>query len=118
MGRYAGGMKSLDLSIYNVNMGSALRTLFVLTFLAIALDWSPSFIFGSDWFKITNLVLFAYTNGYVSTLCGVKAPGTAKDDNHRASIGGCVGLCIQIGVLTGTFVAAGFAPLIKANPLP
>lgn len=41
IGRYAGGMHTLDLSIKYVNLGSLLRTIFVLTFLAIALGWGP-----------------------------------------------------------------------------
>ena len=76
VGRYVGGLKSFDLSISNVNAGSALRSIFILSFLAVALDWSPHFIFATDWFKILNIVVFALSNGYISTLCGVKAPGT------------------------------------------
>jgi len=70
VGRYLGGLKSFKLPIQAINAGAALRILFLPTFLAVALNWKPAYIFDTDWFKMTNIVLLAITNGYISTLCG------------------------------------------------
>lgn len=51
-----------------------MRTIFVATFLLVSFDVAPEWLFSADWFIIVNLVLFSITNGYVSTLCAVKAP--------------------------------------------
>ena len=84
-------------------------------FLAVALQWQPGYIFDTDWFKMTNIVLLALTNGYISTLCGTKAPETVQTEEQRASVGSYIGLCIQIGVLAGTLIATSFAPLLKPD---
>jgi len=82
IGRFAGGMRALDLKIHTVNIGSALRIIFVATFLLIDFKVPPVWLFVLDWFKILNLVLFAFTNGYLSTLCAIKAPGTVKESRR------------------------------------
>jgi hypothetical protein len=117
VGRYLGGLPSFDLTISAVNTGAALRILFVPLFLAVALQWPPSFIFNADWFKLSNIVLMALTNGYIGTLCGIKAPGTVQTEKQRAQVGSYIGLCIQIGVLSGTLVATSFAPLLKQEAM-
>lgn len=55
---------------------SLMRTIFVVTFLLVSFDVAPAWLFPADWFIIVNLVLFSITNGYVGTLCAVKAPQT------------------------------------------
>jgi len=56
------------MSTRNVIAGSLLRTIFVMIALLIANDDDKStYFFESDWFKITNLVLFSISNGYIST---------------------------------------------------
>lgn len=94
VGRYIGGIKPFSLPIKAINTGAALRVLFVPTFLAVALKWPPSYIFDTDWFKMTNIVLVAFSNGYISTLCGTKAPETVQTEEQRASVGSYIGLCI------------------------
>jgi len=108
------GTEAFDLSASSVKRSAVVRTIFVYTFLAVAFAWPPSSVFASDWFQMTNIVLLALTNGYILTLCGVKAP-KAVEENMRASVGGYIGFCIQIGVFSGTIVAASFAPLLKAQ---
>ena len=76
VGRYLGSLKSFDLSIPAINAVSGLRILFVPSFLAVTLQWPPGYIFNTDWFKMTNIVLMALTNGYLITRCGTKAPET------------------------------------------
>ena len=82
VGRYVGGMKYFDLSIRSVNIGSFARIIFMATFLLVDFEVPPTWLFGSDWFKVTNLVLFAFTNGYFGTLGAVKAPGTVKESRR------------------------------------
>jgi hypothetical protein len=64
-GRFMGG--KFHLPGKTVMILAALRTIFVVSTTMVALKSSPEFIFGSDWFKISNMALFAISNGYVST---------------------------------------------------
>ena len=78
IGRFLGGKKWFDLSIRAVNWSSLLRTIFVATFLLVDFQAQPHFLFKDDWFKVSNFFLFSLSNGYISTLCAVKAPGTVE----------------------------------------
>ena len=79
-GRYIGGLSCVDVKRRTALLMSALRTIFLATFLAVAFECSPAWLFQSDWFKILNDSLCAFTNGYCGTLCAVKAPQTVKGD--------------------------------------
>ena len=50
------------------------RTAFLPIILAIAFECWPKFIFTTDWFKLLNLVVFAFTNGWLSSLCVIMTP--------------------------------------------
>ena len=116
-GRYLGGLKSFDFSISAVNTGAAVRVLFLPMFLAFALQWPPSVIVDTDWFKLSNIVLMAFTNGYFCALCGTKAPETTQTEKQRASVGSYIGFCVNIGVLFGSLIASSFAPLLKQKAM-
>ena len=75
-GRYIGGSACADLPRKAVLWMGYLRTIFLVTFLLIAFEVAPVWLFQADWFKVINFALFAFTNGYTSTLCAVKAPQT------------------------------------------
>ena len=75
IGRYCGGVTCLILKNPTIKISALVRTLFVITFLLISFDVAPK-LFPTDGFIIFNLVLFSLSNGYVSTLCAVKAPNT------------------------------------------
>lgn len=115
IGRWAGGKKQLDLQISTVNISSYLRTLFIGTFLLTDFIAPPAWVWNTDWFKILNLVLFAFTNGYISTLCAVKAPGTVKE-TRRAIVGAYIGVFIGIGILLGSILAIGMGPILAMTP--
>ena len=115
VGRFAGGMRALDLKIHTVNISSAVRILFIATFLLTDFEVPPTWLFGLDWFKILNLVLFAFTNGYLSTLCAIKAPGTVKE-TRRAQVGAYIGLCINLGVTMGSILQIGMGPILAKTP--
>jgi hypothetical protein len=102
------------------------RVLFVLTYsrvifiaTAFLIDYSvkPEWLFGAnaDWFKIVNMVFFAFTNGYCSTLCAIKSPSRAPEDSKEV-VGTFVGLFITTGIVLGSLVALGISPLVKQNP--
>lgn len=76
VGRYMGGMPKFFLSNRAAIISSYARVVFIATFLLVAWAASPSWLFGhsADWFKIINMVLFAFTNGFTSTQCAIKAP--------------------------------------------
>jgi len=93
VGRWMAGMPFFDMQIRNINISAAIRTVFVLTFVAVALEWKPAMLFGSDWFKVANIVLLAITNGHVVSLCACKAPETATDENERSKVGAYIGFC-------------------------
>jgi len=60
---------------------SFLRIVFVFTTIFIAkLDNKSDRFMENDGFKIINVVLFALTNGYVSTLCAIKAPSFVAEN--------------------------------------
>lgn len=115
IGRYMGGVPCLVLSNKTIKIGSLMRSLFLATCLLIAFDVAPSAIFSSDWFILLNLALFSVSNGYVSTLCATKAPGTVEGE-AKGQVGGFVGICISTGIVLGSLLAFGMAYVIKASP--
>ena len=117
IGRKMGGLKSLDLNIRTINIASGLRTVFIGTFFLICFEVGPSWLFNSDWFKILNMCLFAWSNGYVSTLCAVKAPDTV-DDEKRGQVGGFIGAVISCGILAGSLITFAMTPIINLTPGP
>lgn len=115
IGRKMGGYKFFDLSSRTVNVSSGVRTIFILTFFLVVFEVGPSWLFLSDWFKILNLSALAWSNGYVSTLCAVKAPGTVEDDK-RGQVGGLIGTIISTGIVTGSLLTFALTPVIKLTP--
>lgn len=108
IGRYMGGTPKLMLSDYVVVALSYSRSIFVLTFMLIAFNIPPSWLFGinADWFKIINMCLFSISNGYISTMLAIKAPSRAHDDS-KEQVGLFVGISITFGILIGSLVAIG-----------
>ena len=80
IGRSIGGTPCADINRKAVVTMSIVRTVFVATFLLIAFEVAPTWLFEADWFKVLNYSIFAFTNGYTSTLCAVKAPATVEGE--------------------------------------
>ena len=74
LGRYLAGVSCMMLSPIKILVLSYLRTIQFSIFLLIAFEVRPLWLFGSDWFKLANFSLFAFSNGYLSSLCSIKAP--------------------------------------------
>lgn len=102
VGRYTGGLKVFSPKL--VIFLSLLRTVFILTTIGFALEWTPTSIFGSDLFKVLNLVVFSISNGFVSTQCAIIAPSCVKED-QKEQVGIFVGLFIALGIVMGSLVA-------------
>jgi len=83
-------------------VGCYSRVIFFATFLPIM--FATSGVFNSDWFIITNALIFGVTNGYFSTLCAINAPGTVPEA-LRQETGALVGSVISIGIVIGCFLA-------------
>ena len=96
-------------------MGSYARLLFVATFLLIDFEAPPQWLWNVDCFKVLNLVLFAFSNGYIGTLCAVKAPGTVKE-SRRAIVGAYIGTAISMGILLGSILQLGMGPVLALTP--
>ncbi len=60
------------------------------------------------------MILFAFTNGYISTQCAVKAP-TEVSDSQKEQLGTFVGLNITLGILIGSIIAIGMGKLVPQN---
>mmetsp|Transcript_23685 Transcript_23685/g.29364 ORF Transcript_23685/g.29364 Transcript_23685/m.29364 type:complete len:184 (-) Transcript_23685:81-632(-) len=112
IGRFCGGFPGLMLSHCTIKLSSVVRIVFFALFLLVSFDVS---FFESDWFIILNLVLFSFTNGYISTLCAVKAPQTVEGD-AKGQVGGFVGITISTGIVLGSILAYAILPVLNASP--
>ena len=74
IGRKAGGSPKFNWANKIIITISASRVIWFATFLLVAFQVGPSWLFNSDWFKILNIMIFSITNGFLATLCAVKAP--------------------------------------------
>jgi len=65
IGRYLGG--AIEMKAATVTIMGLLRTLFLITTTYFGLAHSGQAFFDNDMFKLINLVLFAVSNGFIST---------------------------------------------------
>jgi len=77
------------------------RTPMLYTYLAIAANYQPTWLFGSDWFKITNLAYSSFTDGYVVTFLMVYAPKLIPPQGKQKT-----SFFMTFGIVTGAFVGA------------
>lgn len=74
IGRYMAGLTCSQLPRKATVILNYLRVIFIATFMLTAFEVGPEWLFCSDWFKLTNIVLFAISNGWFSSLCAIYAP--------------------------------------------
>ena len=74
IGRYFAGLPSLDISRRKTLCLTYLRTVQIALFICTAFETRPTWLFDSDAFKLSNFIVFAFLNGYLSSLCCIKAP--------------------------------------------
>jgi len=108
-GRYLAGVACMNLSRKTTVCLSYLRTaqlaLFVLTLFQVGPDW----LFGTDAFKLINFALFAFLNGYLSSLCSIKAPKVVASGAERGNVGAFIGVAKLLGILIGSLLAIPLA---------
>jgi len=72
IGRKLGGIIQVNIKLtYFLGI---FRTVFVIIAIIVAIDDKNDSFIENDGIKITNLILFSISNGFVSTLCAIKAP--------------------------------------------
>lgn len=111
IGRKCGGC--IMLSNNSVILWSMVRIIFVGTFMLTAFQVSVPF--NSDWFKILNMALFAISNGYLSTLCAIKAPQTVEGE-RKGQVGAFIGITISTGIMLGSILAYAMGAIIANSP--
>ncbi len=69
IGRWLAGQKFGAMSDTAVLIFSYTRVIFIATAFLVSYNVGPSWLTGdnADWFKLINMFLFAFTNGFVST---------------------------------------------------
>jgi hypothetical protein len=112
IGRKAGALISLPDGV--VYILSLLRlALVVLTIIIVKDDGDSNFI-EKDAVKMMNLALFAFTNGFVSTQCAIRA-GKFVPEDLRDKIGIYVSLSIGLGILCGSVIAIPVGSSLPVN---
>ncbi len=112
LGRWLAGQKFAQAPDTVVLILTYARVIFIVTFMLIAFNVEPSWLFGedADWFKFINMMLFALTNGYCSTQCAIKAPSRAPDDS-KEQVGGLISIFLTLGILIGSIIAIGMGKI-------
>jgi hypothetical protein len=96
----------------NISYFTFARFLFIGTTFSIAFKGSPILIFGSDWFKILNMILFALSNGYNGTLLMIYGPQEV-DTEYKES----AGMVCNLHLLGGIFMGCLFATFVTGQIL-
>ena len=115
VGRKMGGSATFDINQRTVIFLSVFRLIHIPLFLLTAFQVGPDWLFTSNWFKLLNMATFAFSNGYVSTLCAVKAPSTVPFA-MRSQVGAFIGTTITLGILLGSTLALMMGPILKQAP--
>ena len=115
IGRKMGGVPAFFLSDAMTIILSLARVIFVVTFMMTTWQVKPDWLWDSDWFKIINQLLFSFSNGYLSTLCAIKAPG-AVEGERKGQVGAFIGITISTGIMLGSLVAVPVGKFIADSP--
>jgi len=117
VGRWLAGQPFGKMPDKQVLILSFSRVIFIATAFLIDYEVGPSWLTGdnADWFKLLNMFLFAFTNGFVSTQCAIKSPSRAPEDSKEV-VGTFVGVFITLGIVLGSLISLAIASLVKGNP--
>lgn len=86
------------------------RLIFIATAILVQKNIEPSWLFGSDWFRIVNIWLFAATNGYNTAAVMLLAPEQVKDKDKER-----VGLIMSFHLIAGVCLATPFAAFLMVK---
>ena len=106
IGRWLAGQTFGGLSDKAILALTYLRVVFIATSYLIDYEVGPTWFMRSDWFKLINMALFAFTNGYCSTQCAVKSVVRAPE-HLKEVVGTYIGISITIGIVGGSLIALG-----------
>ncbi len=84
--------------------------IFIVSSFIIALKYGPSWLTtgtGGDIFKITNISIFSFWNGYCAAQCAVKAPSRAPS-YLKETVGNFVGTFVPLGLMIGSLISIPF----------
>lgn len=110
LGRFlAGASKFTDLSRGKTLWLAYARTLLFGLFVCSAFEiwW-----FDFDAFKLINFTIFAFSHGYLSSLCSIKAPKVVSTGEERGNVGAFIGVTRLTGILIGSTLAVPLAYVI------
>lgn len=113
-GRWFAGQSFGTLNSKAVLLLSYIRVAFIASSFLINYKTAPSWLFQADWFKLLNMALFAFTNGYCGTQCAAKATSQASD-NLKDVVGSFVSVSMTLGIVIGSLVALATGPLLNRN---
>jgi hypothetical protein len=116
LGRYLAGLPSMNLSRKTTLLLSYLRTVQLALFLLTLFEVGPMWLFGTDGFKLANFALFAFSNGYLSSLCSIEAPKVVSSGTERGNVGAFIGVAKLMGILIGSMLAIPLKEVIKMAP--
>ena len=91
------------------------RFVFWVTFLLVASDQPPTWLFGGDatWFKFINMACFAFTNGFTCTCCMILGPAQVRPAwKDRA------GSIMSTALVWGIFAGALFSNIFSLVATP
>ena len=63
-----------------------------------------------------NFCLFAFTNGYLSSLASIMATEVVHTSQEKGNIGTFIGVSRCLGILTGAALAVPLKEIIKLTP--
>ena len=86
------------------------RIIFIVTFILIAKTDQPKWLIGSDWFKIFNMSLFAFTNGYWGTWLMIFGPSWVNQKGKEKA-----GMIMNIHLVGGIFIGSLFATFVMSK---
>ena len=106
IGRYIGGNKKYFCSKFTMKVLAHLRLLNVILFILCYLKRDDFLLsYTGDVIKFLNLAIFAFSNGYLQTLCCIWAPSEITDAKKRDKVGQMVTLIINIGIMIGCLIS-------------
>ena len=81
------------------------RSVFIATYILIAKDADPGWLFRSDWFRVINTVVFGITNGYASSVCMGLGPQLVAADADREFAAFLMYFFLMAGLTSGSLIA-------------
>eukprot|EP00349_Pseudokeronopsis_sp_Brazil_P011167 CAMPEP_0202978220 /NCGR_PEP_ID=MMETSP1396-20130829/84718_1 /ASSEMBLY_ACC=CAM_ASM_000872 /TAXON_ID= /ORGANISM="Pseudokeronopsis sp., Strain Brazil" /LENGTH=175 /DNA_ID=CAMNT_0049717123 /DNA_START=1134 /DNA_END=1661 /DNA_ORIENTATION=+ len=117
LGRYLAGKPMFLINDRLTLVLTYSRAIFIVTFLLTVNQVGPDWLFTSDWFKMVNMMLFAFSNGFCSTLCAIKAPNKTPEE-LKESAGIFVSIFLSGGILAGSIIAIFVGQIEKDGTIP